>query len=247
VEEPLEIRISGEPVMTTLRTPGQDRELALGYLFGGGSIEDLAAVSGVAHCGRADSVDYGNVLEVTPSPGVTLARDPLARLRPTEVVSSACGVCGRAQILELAARCCSLEADRTELSSDAVLACCQALTETQAHFVGTGGLHAAAVLSPTAEVVACAEDVGRHNAVDKVVGMLLLQGRLPASEHVLVVTSRASFEIVQKACVASIPIVICLSAPTSLAIETATAFGMTLVGFVRDGAFNVYAGAHRIR
>ncbi len=246
VEQPLEIRVAGEAVATTMRTPGDDRALALGYLLSEGSIRGVSDVGAVAHCGRPTAPDFGNIIEVTPAPGVTLEHDPLTRIRPHAAVSSACGVCGREQILALLERCASLAGLGPSLSPEAVIHCCESLAAEQSNFAQTGGMHAAAIMTRDGHAVSTAEDVGRHNAVDKAIGRLLLSSELPAHDRVLVVTSRASFEIVQKACVAGIPVVICMSAPTSLAIETATEFGMTLVGFVRGDAFNVYTGESRI-
>jgi len=245
VEEPLEIRISGEVVATTLRTPGADRALALGFLYAEGAIVDVDDVTGVLHCGRPGTPEYGNVVEVTPSPGHTLQSDPIARLRASAVITSACGVCGREQITALAERCSSLTSDDTRLSFDAVMSCVDQLDRAQTHFQATGGLHAAGLFA-AGTLLGVAEDVGRHNAVDKVIGQALLDGTLPARGGVLAVTSRAGFEIVQKACVARLPVVICFSAPTSLAIETARELGVTLIGFARAGAFNVYSAPERI-
>ena len=246
VEEPLEIRVSGEPVATTLRTPVADRELALGYLFSEGAIDGLSNIASVAHCGRPGTPGFGNVIEVTPGPGLALPEDPLERLRPKALRSSACGACGHADIMRLAERASSLVEDTTKLSANQVLRCAAKLARTQQFFSATGGSHAAAVMTPEGRVSAAAEDVGRHNAVDKVVGSLLLRQQLPARGQLLVVSSRAGFEIVQKACVAQIPIVVCLSAPTTLAVETARRTSMTLVGFVRRGGFNVYSGESRL-
>jgi len=245
VEEPLEIRVAGEAVATTMRTPGADRELALGWLYSEGSIRSRADVGQAVHCGALGSEEYGNVMDVLPAAGVDLERDPLTRLQPRTPTSSACGVCGRERIEALGELCRAVECD-ARLSVGQVLACVDALAAQQRHFSQTGGLHAAAATSLDAKVDALFEDVGRHNAVDKVIGRLLLRELLPASRGVLVVTSRASFEIVQKACMAQMPFVICLSAPTSLAVRTAQEFAMTLIGFVRERGFNVYSGAERI-
>ncbi len=245
-EQPLEIRVAGEAVATTMRTPGHDRELSLGYLFAEGSVRAMSDIGSVAHCGRPGTESFHNVIEITLAPGVTLEHDPVARLQPHQVATSACGVCGREQILLLKQRCASLSDATIQMTEREVLRCCEALTTHQSNFARTGGMHAAAIMTTDGESATTAEDVGRHNAVDKVIGRSLLIGALPATDRVLVVTSRGSFEIVQKACVAGVPIVICMSAPTSLAIDTATEFGMTLIGFVRGDAFNVYTGDHRI-
>lgn len=246
VEEALSIRLAGELVATTMRTPGADRQLALGYLFSEGTVRTLSEVASVVHCGRPGTPEFGNVVELTPAPGLTLENDPVARLEPRNPASSACGVCGRQQIDALAARCKSLADDDCGLTAAQVFSCCERLAAQQTQFSRTGGVHAAAAMTAEGDVVALAEDVGRHNAVDKVVGQMLLEGALPGAGLALVVTSRASFEIVQKACAAGIPIVICLSAPTTLAIDTAERFGMTLIGFVRGSTFNVYCGQQRL-
>lgn len=246
VEAPLAIRISGEVVATTMRTPGHDRELALGYLFSEGAITSLSEVGAVSPCGQTGDPDYGNVIEFTPAPGVTLERDPLARLQRYALRTSACGVCGRDQILELLQRCAPLHHVALQVSGAQILQWAALLAVEQTAFARTGGLHAALAVNTETSSSFGFEDVGRHNAVDKVIGRLLLTSPLPAHRSVLFVTSRGSFEIVQKACAAGFPIVVCLSAPTSLAIEAASGFGLTLIGFVRDRGFNVYAGAERI-
>jgi FdhD protein len=246
VEEPLAIRVSGELVATTMRTPGHDRELALGYLFSEGAVTSLGEVSAVVTCGRPSDSDYGNVIEVTPSPGTTLRADPLARLATQATMSSACGVCGREQILALAKRCASLHDLELSVTSEQILHWVQLLGRAQTVFARTGGLHAAVSVEAHSGVHLGYEDVGRHNAVDKVIGALLLAGQLSTTSRVLLVTSRASFEIVQKAAAARFAILVCLSAPTSLAIEAATELGLTLVGFVRGQAFNVYSCGERI-
>lgn len=248
VEEPLEIRVSGEPVATTLRTPGADRELALGYLFSEGAIESRADVASIAHCGHLGAPGYGNVIDVTPAPGVCLARDPLERLRPRALVSSACGACGRADIVEQClARGSSLREDALTITAEQALRCVHQLTRNQRFFASTGGSHAAAVMTSAGRVCAAAEDVGRHNAVDKVIGSLLLREQLSVPQRLLVVSSRAGFEIVQKACMARVAVVIGLSAPTTLAVQMARRCSMTLIGFVRAQGFNVYSGEHRLR
>lgn len=247
VEEPLEIRVHGEPVATTMRTPGADRELALGYLFSEGSLRNRSEVDSVVHCGRVGSAEARNVVELKLSPGTSLEQDPRERPRLQQLLSSACGVCGRDQILALREYCRSLSDDQLVLTEGLVRRRAQQLTEMQAQFQRTGGSHAALVVASSGQVVAAAEDVGRHNAVDKALGRMFLDDALPGTGCVLVVSSRASFEILQKACMAGIPCVICPSAPTSMAVELANEFGMTLIGFARPQSFNVYAGAWRIK
>ena len=248
VEEPLDIRVSGDTLAITMRTPGHDRELVLGFLWAEGVIASLSDVSALAHCGRPGDEGYGNTIEVTPAPGARLrlagADEALAR-RGT-LVTSACGVCGRRSIDDLLQRCAKVE-DEVTMSPAAITRAVEALRPRQPVFAKSGGCHAASLVSVDGEHVATFEDVGRHNAVDKLVGASMLAGRLPASGHALVVSGRTSFEIVQKAVVAGIPIIIGVSASSSLAVSVAERAGCTLVGFARGADFVVYAGAHRIR
>jgi FdhD protein len=251
VEEPLEIRVAGDVVAVTMRTPGEDRELALGFLLAEGVIASLADVGGVAHCGRPGEESFGNAIEVKPGPGIAL--DPDGAIRRGTLVTAACGVCGRRSIEDLLDRC-TLLPPGPALPLAIVAGSTAALDRHQANFRRTGGLHAAAVLDREGTVLAVSEDVGRHNAVDKVVGALLLGGVLPivsgAAEtrrpSLLVVSGRVSFEIVQKAVMARIAIVCGVSAPTSLAIDLATQSGVALAAFVRGGALNLYSHPERV-
>jgi FdhD protein len=246
VEEPLVIRVAGETLVTTLRTPGADRELAAGYLFTEGNLRTLDQLATLTHCGRPSEPDYGNVFEVTPAPGLTLESD-LVRSELQPVMNSACGVCGSEQIFEVGRRCSSLADVELTLHASELFTWVARLGNSQTGFASSGGLHAAIAIEPSSEHWLLYEDVGRHNAVDKVIGRLFLDAQLPAESRVLLVTSRASFEIVRKACIARFPIVVCLSAPTSLAVELAREFGITLLGFVRDNGFNVYSRPDRVR
>jgi FdhD protein len=229
VEEPLEIRVDGEPVAVTMRTPGNDEELALGFLYGERLIEapteatlteDLAA----------------NTIEV---------RGPLARPLPSRrfYTTSSCGVCGKGALEEVAVGCAALPSGprvaRSLLASlpDRLV---------QPGFARTGGLHAAGLFDSDGEPVCVREDVGRHNAMDKVVGWALAHGRLPLSGSLLCVSGRLSFELVQKAAVAGAPVLVGVSAPTSLAVELAAELGMTLCGFARGTSVNVYTGHERV-
>ena len=242
VEEPLEIRVGGEPFATTMRTPGSDHELVAGFLYAEGVLLRHADVSGIAHCGRFDEPGYGNTIEVT----LTAGAPPVApEARRLNTVSSACGVCGAASIEQLAARLTPLPA-APPFSATWLGALPSALRQAQPNFARTGGLHAAGLVHPDRGLQLVREDIGRHNAVDKVVGRLFLDQALPAAGSVLVVTGRAGFEIVHKAVAAGICGLVSVSAPSSLAIETATRFGLLLVGFARDGGFNVYAGRTRL-
>lgn len=245
VEEPLEIRVAGEPLSVTMRTPGHDRELALGFLWAEGIIASLADVSSVTHCGRTDDEGRENAIEITAAPGarLRLPEDSLAR-RGT-LTTSACGVCGRRSIDDLLARCRPVDPG-AQMTKQAVLAAVESLQRTQPLFARTGGCHGAALVDLAGGHVATFEDVGRHNAVDKLVGSRLLAGKIPSPDHALIVSGRTSFEIVQKAIAAGIPIVVGISAASSLAIDTARRAGVALVGFARGEALVVYSGAERI-
>jgi FdhD protein len=242
VEGPLAIQVAGETVATTMRTPGDDRFLALGFLFAEGVLDALADVGSVYHCGRTDQPGYGDTLEVTPAPGV---RFELVRRETT--ISSACGICGRAVIDDMLAKFARPRAARVPAS---LLRTVPRLLQLP-WFAQTGGAHGACAITRAGEPIAQAEDVGRHNAVDKVIGKLLYAQRMPdptneAAPILLAVSARAGFEIVQKAARAGFACVATVSAPSSLAIEAAEAAGLTLASFVRDGRFTLYSHAHRI-
>jgi FdhD protein len=251
IEEPLEIRIAGESLAMTMRTPGEDRFLALGFLLAEGVIQSLDDVGGVHHCGRMDDPRYGNTLEVIAGPGVNVDVDRLLRTKRAGITQSACGVCGRDSIDDLLAR---VPASNSTARIDAslLLRVPELIAAGQTNFAATGGLHAACALDGAGNILAHAEDVGRHNAVDKVVGKLLYAGCLPRDDssaraaRVLAVSGRASFEIVQKAAVAGFVCVASVSAPSSLAIETANSAGVTLAAFVREGRYTLYAHESRV-
>ena len=244
-EEPLEIRVQGPEqgqiqVAVTMRTPGGDFKLAAGFLFTEGLIEP-GEVRRVAYCDNLPGEDQRyNVVSVT------LRRSFDAdRLRRNFYANSSCGVCGKAALEDIEVRC-SPVAPGPEVPLDVLLSLPERLRAAQKMFERTGGLHAAGLFSPEGEAASIHEDVGRHNAVDKAIGERYLVDEVPVTDHVLQVSGRASFEIVQKAAVAGIPIVSAVSAPSSLAVEAAERFGMTLVGFVRDGRCNVYAHPERV-
>jgi len=251
VEEPLEIRVAGESLATTMRTPGEDRFLALGFLFAEGVILSLDDVGSVHHCGRMDDPRYGNTIEVMAGPGVNLDVERLSRTKRTGITQSACGICGRDSIEDLLLRV-PVATSTAKIESALLLRIPELLSVCQDNFVLTGGLHAACAITSAGQVVAHAEDVGRHNAVDKVVGKLLHSRQLPRDETyenaalILAVSGRASFEIVQKAAVAGFVCVASVSAPSSLAIETATSAGLTLAAFVREGRFTLYSHESRV-
>jgi FdhD protein len=251
VEEPLEIRVDGEAVATTMRTPGADPDLALGFLFAEGILASAADVSSVAPCGRPGDEGYGNVIDVHSAAGMRLDPERLLDGHRVAPITSACGVCGRRAIEGLAARIRPIEPGR-RVAVALLVAAVEAISRSQPAFVRTGGLHAAVLVGEDGTLIAAAEDVGRHNAVDKVVGAALRTGRVGRSglngsgPAVLAVSGRTGFEIVQKAAAAGVPAVASISAPTSLAVDLAAAAGIALAGFVRNGSMNVYAHAERL-
>jgi FdhD protein len=251
VEEPLEIRVDGDPVATTMRTPGADGDLALGFLFAEGILAGAEDVGTIIHCGRPGEEGYGNVLDVRSAGGVRIDPERVLEGKRFVRVGSACGVCGRQTIDDLLARVTAVD-PALRLSPALVHAGIEALRRSQPVFERTGGLHAAVLLDAAGTVLAAAEDVGRHNAVDKAVGALLRTGRLgpraaPGSAPLLLaVSGRAGFEIVQKAAAAGVPAVASVSAPSSLAVDLARSAGVALLGFVRAGRMNVYSHGERL-
>ncbi len=243
VEEPLEIRVGGQTLAVTMRTPGHDFELAAGWLVAEGIVRRPEEIVRIEHCREVRSAEEeGNVVIVrTTEP----AGASLDRARRILLTSSSCGLCGKGSIESLRGQFPPVVSGaRTDPA--VLLRLPAALRQAQANFAETGGLHAAGVFSLAGELLACREDVGRHNAVDKVVGLLFRGGRLPLTESILAVSGRASFEIVQKALAASIPIVAAVSAPSSLAIDLARESGIALAGFLREGGFNLYSGEERL-
>ncbi len=247
LEEPLEIRIAGETVAVLMRTPGDDHRLALGFLCSEGILTSASDLSAVYHCGRPGDPRYGNAIELAPASGARIDWDRIDGTRRGFVASSACGVCGRRAAQDLVEGLVP-PAAMAPVPARLVAERVAALRDHQPVFRATGGTHVAALWTRDGALVAAHEDVGRHNAVDKVVGALLLAraGGDAPEPAVLTVSSRAGQEIVQKAARARIPIVATVSAPTSLAVELARAAGLTLAGFVRPGRMNVYAGAERL-
>ena len=244
-EEPMEIRAAGpdqelQAVAVTMRTPGGDFELAVGFLFTEGLIGP-GDVQRVAYCDNLPGEDQRyNVVSVH-------LRRPFdaERVRRNFYATSSCGICGKAALDDVEVSCGPV-AEGPQVSADVVASLPAALRSKQALFEKTGGLHAAGLFTPDGALISVREDVGRHNAVDKVIGEQLLAGQIPLAGRILQVSGRVSFEIVQKAAVAGIPIVSAVSAPTSLAVEAGDRFGMTIVGFVRDGRLNVYTGSDRV-
>jgi FdhD protein len=259
-EEPLEIRLHDRPFAVIMRTPGADRELAAGFLLAERVIRSADDLGTIRYCVDPDGPPEGD----GPSPGqpgaparagnvvnVTLANHAAAALerlladRRQVTTNSSCGLCGRRTIESLAADVAPLASAWT-IDAAAVSAMPGRLRARQAVFDETGGLHAAGLFTRQGELVDVAEDVGRHNAVDKIVGRMLMRDALPLDDGILCVSGRTSFEIVQKALFAGIPLVGAVSAPSSLAIELADEFGMTLLGFIRDDSFNIYAHPRRV-
>jgi FdhD protein len=244
VEEPLEIRLGGQSLAVTMRTPGHDRELVAGFLLSERVIEGPDDVEVIDHyTGPDDDPRIGNVINVLLKRAGPAIHQ---RLHRSVFTSSACGLCGKTSLDAIDQDLRPVSSDVT-ISLESLYALEPALAAAQATFARTGGLHAAALFDAAGGLVALREDVGRHNAVDKVIGHLLLAGRLPLSRHILMVSGRASFEIMQKALAARVPVVAAISAPSSLAVQFALANGMTLVGFLRRRRLNVYANASRIR
>jgi FdhD protein len=249
-EEPMEIRLltgqATQTVAVTMRTPGADFELAAGFLYGEGIIDSADDVQKISYCidSDLDAEQRYNIVNVELRGGHEFDLRPLERHFYT---TSACGVCGKASLEQLELRGCPVMTAGPEVSAEVINTLPEKLREAQGLFDATGGLHAAALFDDRGELIALREDVGRHNATDKLVGWALLEGRLPLSEHVVLVSGRSSFEILQKSLAAGAPVVCAISAPSSLAVDVAKQFGMTLVGFLRGGRFNVYAGSERIK
>ncbi len=253
VEEPLEIRLAHttsagraqRSVSITMRTPGNDRELAAGFLFSEAIIRRARDIAAIEHCSPATAGSgFGNVIRVDLAADVSV---DLTRLQRHFYTTSSCGVCGKASLEALHSVGASAPAsDGFYVRREVLIAVPQALRAAQSTFETTGGLHAAAAFNAAGDLIVTMEDVGRHNAVDKVVGYLLLNNSLPAETMGLIVSGRASFELQQKALMAGMPLLAAVSAPSSLAVELAREFGITLIGFLRGNTFNVYAGAERV-
>jgi FdhD protein len=248
-EEPMEIRlISGDvrqTVAVTMRTPGADFELAAGFLYGEGIVSSPEDIRRISYCVDADidAEQQYNIVNVELRVGHSYNLKPLERHFYT---TSACGVCGKASLEQLELRGCPVIPPGLEVAPETIYTLPEKLREAQGLFDATGGLHAAALFDKEGELLALREDVGRHNATDKLVGWALLEGRLPLSDHIVMVSGRSSFEILQKCLTAGVPVVCAISAPSSLAMDVARQFGMTLIGFLRGNRFNVYSGHERV-
>ncbi len=241
-EEPMELRVDGRAVSVTMRTPGNDFELALGFCLTEGIVDGPDEVASIGYCAgdrRADAYNVVDVRRRTPSP-----LDE--RLRRNVYTTSSCGVCGKTSIDAVRAHVADVGGDPLRVPVDVLAVLPDRLRRRQRLFDRTGGLHAAALARADGELRCVREDVGRHNAVDKVLGWGATRGCLPLTGHVLVVSGRVAFEIVQKAATAGVPMIAAVSAPTSLAVDLADSVGMTLVGFVRGSDMNVYARPDRV-
>ncbi len=246
-EEPLELRVDGRPLSVTMRTPGHDVELAHGFLLTEGVLGAAEDVTAARYCNSIDAqgANTYNVLDVDLAPGV---EPPNPSVERNFYTTSSCGVCGKASLdaVRLKTRF-SPAADPVQVSYRTLVGLPDTLREAQRVFDSTGGLHAAGLFADDGELLVAREDVGRHNAVDKVLGRALLDGRVPAAGTVLMVSGRASFELVQKAVMAGVPVLAAVSAPSSLAVELAEESGVTLVGFLRGESMNVYTGTQRVQ
>ena len=247
-EEPLGIRVGGQAVTLTMRTPGDDIQLAAGFLVSEGVVRRGSDIAQIRICAGDDCGHSGheggggNIADVTLGPDAAVVP-----LRRSFVTTSACGMCGKASISELLVLPeYAVSPDPARVSPAVLAVLTDRLRAAQRVFASTGGLHAAGLFTTDGELLCVREDVGRHNAVDKVVGWALLSGRLPLAGCVLLVSGRASFELVQKAVLAGCPVLAAVSAPSSLAAELAAQAGLTLIGFLRGSSMNVYAGQHRI-
>ena len=246
VEEPLEIRVSGVPLAVTMRTPGSDVQLAQGFLLTEGIIADRADIASIRYCNSVDGsgVNTYNVLDIDLAPGVSLPETGIERNFYT---TSSCGVCGKASLDAIRQRTRhSPAADRIRVEAATISSLPDTLRTAQKVFDTTGGLHAAGLFTADGQLIAVREDVGRHNAVDKLIGWAIEQGQVPLRGTVLLVSGRASFELAQKAVMAGIPVLAAVSAPSSLAIDLAHEAGLTLIGFLRGPTMNLYTHPHRV-
>lgn len=256
VEEPMEVRVNGAPFAVIMRTPGADRDLAAGFLLAEDVVRSEAEIGAIEYCADPDRLGGGNSFLGLPGEfqntiNVTVLGDAVARLdvrlgdRRQVMMTASCGLCGRRTIESLRARVSSVAGQWT-VPASVIAALPDRLRASQAVFEATGGLHAAGLFDRTGAPQLSAEDVGRHNAVDKIVGRTLLAGQHPLDDRLLLVSGRTSFELVQKALLAGVPLIAAVSAPSSLAIDLATEAGMTLCGFVRGATFNIYSHPQRI-
>ena len=242
-EEPLEIRVHGSPLSVTMRTPGHDLELAAGFLFTEGFIQRREQIASISEEAAAKSEARGNMVQVE----LTGAEFERERMQRNFFVASSCGICGKASIDAIRVRGVLPPNPEFRFDPQALCALPEKLRAAQTIFGRTGGLHAAGLFSRDGELIEVREDVGRHNAVDKIVGWALLNGKLPLADYALMVSGRGGFEIIQKALVAGLPLVASVSAPSGLAVRLARELGLTLVGFLRGQRFLIYSGEQRLQ
>ena len=251
-EEPLEIRLLWEedgrlvrkPIAITMRTPGDDFELAAGFLSGEGIIAGQGDLVDVSYCTDEDEDQQLNIVNVTLRPGLTF---DVSRLERNFYTTSSCGVCGKAALDALEVQGCAVLPGGPVVSAATICSLPGKLREAQAVFERTGGLHASGLFTPDGALLSLREDVGRHNAFDKLIGERVLAGAVPVGDHIVMLSGRASFELLQKALVARIPIVAAVGAPSSLAVQLAKEFNITLCGFVKADGLNVYTSRERVR
>ncbi len=236
IEEPLEIRIGDKPLATTMRTPGHDDELAAGFLVSEAIVRDRSAIAGISR-------DGDDRVIVDLAGGVKLNLNSTQRFG---TISSSCGLCGKTSVDAIRQSFPAIESTNVRIDIETLLSLPQKLRKAQSDFARTGGIHAAGIFDVSGELKIVREDIGRHNAVDKVIGRALLDGLLPLNRHVLLVSGRSSFEIVQKALAAGVPIVAAVSAPSTLAAEFARESNQTLIGFLRPPSFNIYSHIERV-
>jgi FdhD protein len=242
IEEPLELRLGADPLAVTMRTPGNDEELAAGFLLSEGIVRKRTDLKEIAHCTLPASL--GNVLNIALAPSVKFARASAQRFG---TISTSCGLCGKTSIEFIRQQFAVIDlSNRLQIKEATLLELPARLRTAQGNFSRTGGIHAAGIFDLEGNLLVVREDIGRHNAVDKVIGRAFLDGFLPLSRHVLVISGRSSLEIVQKALAAGIPIVAAVSAPSSLAVNFARECGQTLIGFLRPPTFNVYSHVERV-
>jgi FdhD protein len=236
IEEPLEIRIGGKPLATTMRTPGHDEELAAGFLVSEAIVHDRSAIAGISRDGDNRVI-------------VDLAGDVKLKLNSTQrfgTISSSCGLCGKTSIDAIRQSFPAIESTDVRIDIKTLLSLPEKLRKVQSDFSRTGGIHAAGIFDSSGELKIVREDIGRHNAVDKTIGRAFLDRSLPLNQHLLLVSGRASFEIVQKALAAGIPIIAAVSAPSTLAVDFARESNQTLIGFLRPPSFNIYSHIERV-
>ncbi len=246
LEAPLQIVVNGRSLAVTMRTPGDDFALAAGFLYAESVIANGRDIAAMEYRGQPEDSDWGNVVHVTLRPDMQAVGNK-ARLQRNFVASSACGLCGKATLKAIKCLAPPVPNDEVAVSSAVICQLSEQLRHAQQTFERTGGLHAAGLFDLNGNLLSVCEDVGRHNAVDKLIGAEVSAGRIPLNQNILLVSGRTSFEILQKAAIARFPIVCAVSAPSSLAVQLAEDLNITLIGFLRGDTFNVYAAGSRIR